>query len=129
MPKGWTAKPAAAPWSLARPAGTSSVRVLPLVQVFLALRGDDQRHHLRQPGPGRHLRVVPNQPNRILPGLLDDVLVAQQRQLFERGGSARLGGAEHVALASQLEVGLGQLEAVGGGNVLGTTQAGRSTAL
>ena len=67
------------------------------------------------PGQRRHLRVVADQPDRVLPGLLDDLPVAQQRQLLERGGSAGLGGAEHVALPAQLEVGLGQLEAVGGG--------------
>ena len=59
--------------------------------------------------------VVLDDVHRVHPRLRDDLLVLEQGEQLQAGAAAGLQRAEHVALPPQLQVELGQLEAVGGG--------------
>src|SRR6478735_5579871 len=85
-----------------------------LVQVGRRSRALDLGDRVCQGGRACERRILGEQRISGLPGSDDRLLVAQYPKCDETGPEARLGGAEHVALTTLLEVDAAELEAVGG---------------
>ena len=98
------------------PATPAMIRVTSApLQVGGLLGVDPGAHRRGEVGVRGQLRVVGDEGEGVLAGLLDDVLVVEDVQELELGAPAVLGRAEDVALPALGEVEPGELEAVGGG--------------
>ncbi len=81
----------------------------------------------REGGVLAQLRVLGHEREGVLAGIGDDLLVITppEAQVTHRVAASALARAEHVALAAQQQVDLGELEAVGGGGDLGESLRGQ----